>query len=293
MIYEHPLAYLLGLEGIALLRSFGGEYGKEFTEARIAEVRKLLADERLADSAVPVERVDSNSGYRVWSRTYDAKPNTLFDFEEPIVRGFLAGREPGTALDAACGTGRYAEHLAGLGHRVIGVDSSAEMLEHARNRVPGAEFHLGSVTGIPLGDDSVDTVVCALALVHIPELEPVFAEFARVLRKGGRLIISDLHQESVFRVLVPQVRDEQGSRGRLPAHRHLTGDYLRAALAPGFRVLDCAEPRGYPEPAPEAATGLGPWELWPWSLAGLVREAASAARYGSPVTVVWHFELTG
>lgn len=46
-IHQHPLAYLLGLEGVALLRAFAGEHDRAFTEARIAEVRELLdrADE--------------------------------------------------------------------------------------------------------------------------------------------------------------------------------------------------------------------------------------------------------
>jgi len=38
VIYQHPLAYLLGLEGVALLHAFAGEYDREFTEARLAEV---------------------------------------------------------------------------------------------------------------------------------------------------------------------------------------------------------------------------------------------------------------
>jgi hypothetical protein len=47
VIYLHPLAYLLGLQGVALLRAFNGEYDREFTLARIAEIRALLdsADE--------------------------------------------------------------------------------------------------------------------------------------------------------------------------------------------------------------------------------------------------------
>lgn len=71
MIFQDPLAYLLGLEGIALLDAWAGDHDREFTEARLAEIR------RLAD-------------------------------------------EPGVALDAACGTGRFAEFLAKRGHRVIG-----------------------------------------------------------------------------------------------------------------------------------------------------------------------------
>ncbi|WP_234337094.1 class I SAM-dependent methyltransferase [Streptomyces xylophagus] len=52
---------------------------------------------------------------------------------------------------------------------------------------------------LPLPDDAVDTVVCALALEHIPELAPVLAEFARVLRPGGHLRISDAHLVSYLR----------------------------------------------------------------------------------------------
>lgn len=39
VIYQHPLAYLLGLEGVALLRTFAGDFDREFGEARIAEIR--------------------------------------------------------------------------------------------------------------------------------------------------------------------------------------------------------------------------------------------------------------
>jgi len=42
VIYQHPLAYLLGLEGIALLRAWAGDFDKDFAEARLAELRALL-----------------------------------------------------------------------------------------------------------------------------------------------------------------------------------------------------------------------------------------------------------
>ena len=47
MIYQDPLAYLLGLEGIALLDGWAGDHDRAFTEARLAEVRRLLDDEQL------------------------------------------------------------------------------------------------------------------------------------------------------------------------------------------------------------------------------------------------------
>ncbi|MDQ2789573.1 MAG: SAM-dependent methyltransferase, partial [Actinomycetota bacterium] len=42
MLHQHPLAYLLGLEGVALMRAFAGEYDRAFTEARFADIRRLL-----------------------------------------------------------------------------------------------------------------------------------------------------------------------------------------------------------------------------------------------------------
>lgn len=75
-----------------------------------------------------------------------------------------------------------------------------------------------------------------------------------------------------------------GEPGRLPAHRHLTGDYLRAALPVGFRPLRCEEPTIDRPYGPWAA--LGPWDLWPWTLADLVPEAARAANGGVPALLI-------
>jgi hypothetical protein len=67
-IHQHPLAYLLGLEGVALMRAFAGEHGRSFTEARFAEIRRLLD---LADDLGPgvdVGPVPVGDGYDGWRR---------------------------------------------------------------------------------------------------------------------------------------------------------------------------------------------------------------------------------
>jgi SAM-dependent methyltransferase len=299
VIYEHPLAYLLGLEGVALLRGFIGEYDRDFVEARIAEVRDLLADESLADPAVAVERVGTVDGYRVWSVTYDDGHNSAFDFDEPVVTEIVEPLPAGVAVDAACGTGRFSALLAARDHQVIGVDSSPDMLARARIRVPDGEFRSGDLNRLPVADAAADLVVCGLALTHVPDLRPVFAEFARVLRPGGHLVVSDMHPERILRGAIPTLRGPDGRPGRLPGHRHLVGDYLRAALPVGLQVRRCAEPlleapdAAAPAPAAPRAPELGPWEVWPWSLAAVVPEAALAADAGVPVEIIWHFQLAG
>ena len=201
----------------------------------------------------------------------------------------------GDALDAACGTGRYAGYLAERGHRVVGVDSSRAMLDRARARVPRGEFVLADLHRLPLPDDAVDVVVCGLALAHVPALGPVMAEFARVLRPGGHLVVSDAHHELIFRGSVVRALGPAGEPGLVATYRHTAGDYLRAALPAGLQVRRCEEPRGpagdRPSPrSPDVELAVGSWREWPWSLMELVPAAAAAAR-DSPHTIIWHFQL--
>jgi hypothetical protein len=122
MIYQDPVAYLLGLEGIALLDAWAGDHDRAFVDTRLAEIRRLLDDKKLRDRGVPAERVSTVTAYQQQSASYDAEAGgRLFATDEPVVAEYLSGREPGVALDAACGTGRFAELLARHGHQVIGV----------------------------------------------------------------------------------------------------------------------------------------------------------------------------
>jgi SAM-dependent methyltransferase len=295
VIYQHPLAYLLGLEGLALLRAWAGDFDKEFVDRRLTEVRRLLATEALAGhDGVMVNRGDTLTGYRQWAATYDEPRNSLFDADEPVMHQIIDAFPPGEALDAACGTGRYAEYLAGRGHQVIGIDSSPDMLDRARTRVPSGEFLLGDLHRLPLPDSSVDLVVSGLALSHVSTLAPVMAEFARVLRPGGHLVISDAHHEIVLRGSVPHALGLNNEPGLVASYRHTAGDFLRAALPAGLQVRRCEEPQrsGHdlpPSPSPPTEMTVSDWHEWPWSLLELIPEATRAA-WAVPAVVVWHFE---
>jgi ubiquinone/menaquinone biosynthesis C-methylase UbiE len=174
---------------------------------------------------------------------------------------------------------------------VIGVDASPEMLALARARVPGADFHEGDLDQLPVPDRHADVLVCALALTHIPNLAPVLAEFARVLRPGGHLVLSDSRTD---RPVVTALSD--GSFGCLPHWNHLASDYLAAALPLGFQVRRCDEPRlPYPTIDPNAKPPASPpghpsdiWSLWPWCPA-----AVNAAYRDTPLLIVWDFQLGG
>ncbi|MFF1837407.1 class I SAM-dependent methyltransferase [Streptomyces sp. NPDC058231] len=298
MTYLSPLGYLLGIEGAALLRGFReGSADRAFVEARIAEIRTLLDTPTLAQA----EGVTAHAGtisaadvYQDWAPHYDAPGNQMIDIEQPVVRRLLDGLPAGTALDAACGTGRHTAYLQELGHHVIGVDASPDMLTQARKRLPGVEFHEADLHRLPLPDNAVDTVVCALALTHVPDLAPVLAEFARVLRPGGNLVISDAHL--LVSYLRPTLARRPGLDGRpsllTEYHRPLSA-YLAEALPLGFQVRHCEELRR-PRPSPDPDTAPDPlpthmsWDLLRW-----YPEASAAAMDDSPIVVIWHFQLDG
>jgi SAM-dependent methyltransferase len=294
-VHLHPLAYLLGIEGAALLRGMrDGTADREFVAARVAEIRALLGDAELVGAVgIDAELGGMSVGdlYRDWAPTYDEPGNQLIDLEQPVVREILAGRPVGDALDAGCGTGRHTAELVRLGHRVIGVDASREMLAVARARLPGTDLRLGELARLPLADASVDVVVCVLALVHVPDLGAALAEFRRVLRAGGHLVISDPHLFGAY--LVPPIaRVSANATAVLPVeHRRPLSAYLAAALPLGFQVVRCEElvrPRSEPRPAqPSAALPM----RVSWELLDRTPTAAASVLDGSPVCVVWHFTV--
>jgi ubiquinone/menaquinone biosynthesis C-methylase UbiE len=301
-IYQHPLAYLLGLEGIALLRAFAGDYDREFTLARLREIRALLdAADELGD-AVEETPMTMQEGYAQWAPWYDEPGNELLEVEQPVVREILDGLPVGVALDAACGTGRHAAYLASLGHSVIGVDATPEMLEVAREKVPGAEFHEADLRDLPLPDDSVDLVVCAIALSHFPELAPLLAELVRVLRPDGHLVLSD-SRGLIGDIGLPLARTRSdGTAGYIPVWSRLASDYLAAALPLGLQLRRCEELRRttplVDEEGAALADGFAP-EHVPgrapniWALHRFAPEATNAAYRDKPHAIVLHFQLAG
>lgn len=167
------------------------------------------------------------------------------------------------------------------------------MLELARTRVPHGEFSVGDLASLPVPDDAVDLVTNALALTHVPDLMPAYAEFARVLRPGGDLIISDVHPELVLLGSTVKATGPDGAAQLATTHRHGLGDHLRAALAARFTVIRCEEyPRPAPptEPLPEPTRDIGEWSIWPWTLLGWDPEASRSA-WNNPAITVWHFRL--
>ncbi|MFE7106751.1 class I SAM-dependent methyltransferase [Streptomyces sp. NPDC057575] len=269
---------VLGIEGLALLRhAMDGD--EEFLQERVAEIRRFVLDEeKLPDGGAAVSELDAAEGYAAWSAVYDSLPSSYIEVEEPVVHSILDGLETGVALDAACGTGRQTRALTARGHRTIGVDQSPQMLAKAREHAPDAEFRVGRLERLPLDDDSVDLAVCSLAMTHLPDLATGVTELARVVRPGGRIVVSDLHPFVIS--LQGQCLFVRGSEelAFVRNHVHLPSRYLDAFGRAGLRVRGCHEP-------------LFNGRLAPGGYEEFIADAARAAWDGLPIVVVWDVEV--
>ena len=264
---------LLGLHGLGLLR--GWPFGDPEEAAReVAAIRELCA----APSAPPmsdvieVDLLPVGDAYSAWASTYDL-PNPLIAAEEPAVRDFLSGIDPGQALDVASGTGRLARLLTSLGHEVLAVDASAEMLAGARD-AGGIRCVIGDQVQLPFRDGGFDLVTCGLALTHVADLGRSIAELARVVRPGGHIVLSDVHPVAVATGAHAFFRRPDGTRGATRNEIHWPGSYVDAFLAAGLRIEGCREPlfsETFVQEIPD----------------GAVRTAARGSLLDLPFALVW------
>jgi ubiquinone/menaquinone biosynthesis C-methylase UbiE len=104
-----------------------------------------------------------------------------------------AGPEPLDALDVGCGTAFLALQLAGLGHRVVGIDGTEAMLTLGRAKASQAglaiDFRLADAAEVPFAPASFDLVIERHVIWTLPDPAAALADWARVLRPGGRLIL--------------------------------------------------------------------------------------------------------
>jgi len=271
--------FFLAIEGLAMLRT--ALTNPASARPRMDEVRLVMDhwDEFPNSLQLPFVEHDVEDGYTRWSQQYDG-PNPAIAREQPVVHEVLANLPAGTALDAACGTGRHAAELARLGHDVIGVDTTEAMLAVARDKVPAGDFRVGRLEDLPVDDASVDVLTCALALTHVPDLEPVLREFARVLKPGGQAVLSDMHPVSTLLGGIAAFPGADLTQG-IPYVRNLhhpVSSYLAAFRTAGLIVLDCIEPQ-----ADESVVRMQP------SFAA-IPDATRAAYLGLPFLLIWRLQ---
>jgi SAM-dependent methyltransferase len=159
--------------------------------------------------------------------------------------------QPGeVVLDLGSGAGLdcflAARALKGSG-RVIGVDMTPAMIEKARANaahfdMPNVEFRLGEIEHLPVADQSVDVIISNCVINLSPDKAQVFAEALRVLKPGGRLLVSDL---VLLKPISPTLKESVEAYVGCVAGASLRQDYLNLMTAAGFEDVAVVDQHGY------------------------------------------------
>jgi ubiquinone/menaquinone biosynthesis C-methylase UbiE len=184
----------------------------------------------------------------------DTKGHNAY-YERPAMLSLLPNVQGQDVLDAACGTGRYAEWLADHGARVTAFDVSPRMLMHAQQRLGDKALLLAADLSQPLHflpDGGMDLVLCALGLDYVRDWPSVFAEFYRVLRTPGLLLFSIEHplSDGALWQARDYFRTERSAytwRGfgpavSMPSYRRPLMDVCNTVSAAGFYLDRVVEP---------------------------------------------------
>ena len=214
----------------------------------------------------------TDTDYDDFAAAYAAEnENGLFNayYERPAVLG-LAGDVAGRRiLDAGCGSGPLTEALRDRGALVTGFDVSTAMVDLARQRLgEDADLHVADLARpLPFADAGFDDVMASLVLHYLEDWAGPLAELRRVLKPGGRLILSVNHP-AAYAVVYPEAdyfavtrySEDYTLDGQTVWltfwHRplHAMTDAFAAA---GFRIATVSEP----PPAPDTPPELLPPEL--------------------------------
>lgn len=231
------------------------------------EVRRRYGEIARSNPAL-ADRVATTIGYEEGDlRSVPEGANLGLGCGNPVA---LASLRPGdVVLDLGSGAGFdafLAARAVGPAGQVIGVDMTPDMVEKARRNAEKAgfknvEFRLGTIEELPVESGSVDVVISNCVINLSPHKARVFAEAARVLRPGGRLMISDLVS---LGELPASVRDSIAAYVGCVAGVSRKDEYLRMLHEAGFERVDvvheksAVEMLGLSDPASAACACTDP-----------------------------------
>ncbi|BDS11958.1 class I SAM-dependent methyltransferase [Aureispira anguillae] len=181
--------------------------------------------------------------YNIWAATYDTNENKTRDLDLKITQEVLKEYEFEQVLEIGAGTGKNTAWLAHKAKHITAIDFSLEMLKLLQQKVKGAAveiFESDLNQKWPLKDEQVDLVLANLVLEHIENLEPIFAEAARVMKPQGTFFVSELHPFKQYMGSKASF-EQNGERVSLNCYVHHISDYIEQAKKAGLHCVKWQE----------------------------------------------------
>lgn len=147
-------------------------------------------------------------------------------------------------LDVGCGTGRWLDRFVHMGGAASlrGLDSSQEMLQIALGKhLPNVLLTCAELPNLPVSSKSVDLVIASFVLSYVEDLELCMSEFARTMRDGGDLFLSDVHPETAVALGWKRGCDSDGQHV-LENHNHSIEEIKETLISHGFVLVAGLEP---------------------------------------------------
>jgi SAM-dependent methyltransferase len=208
-----------------------------------------------------VVRLSPLESYRLWSKTWEADPSAIVALETRALAPWLTGLEGKLFLDLSCGAGRWLVHAQKQRAQVFGADLCAEMLREAQKKPFLADrLMVADTRSLPLSDACADVALCALSLGHMPPIEAAVKELARIIRPGGRLIVTDFHPAALEQGWKRTFRSD-GELYEVESHHYTTGELLDCAEREGLILQELLEPC-FDEPERHIFLGAGKPDLF-------------------------------
>ena len=167
----------------------------------------------------------------------------------PVALASLKERD--VVLDLGSGAGFdsfLAARQVGNEGRVIGVDMTPEMLDKARENArkggfDNVDFRLGEIEHLPVADNSVDVIISNCVINLVPDKRAVFNDAFRVLKPGGRLMVSDI---VLLKELPDAIKESVSAYVGCLAGAMMKDQYIGAIHSAGFARVEITEEKSFP-----------------------------------------------
>jgi SAM-dependent methyltransferase len=228
-------------------------------------------------------KIQKSDWFLSFNKTRWTKPDGAGEGEAALIKKILRLRRGQSVLDAPCGRGRIAVHLARAGIRVTGVDLTPYNLNYAKRRFKkeklNGEFFLMDLRGMDFGGefDAAFNWFGSFGYFSDEENLDVALRYARALKPGGRLILEQVNRERILRKILRVKQDGDMTvthnwdekNQRMEAEWMVTENKKKISWTSSIRLYSLSEFRELYRRAGMEMTGVyGSWDGLPYTRYG-------------------------
>lgn len=183
------------------------------------------------------------SAYNKWSSSYDEDKNLTRDLDAEIVRNEFANIKFDSILEIGCGTGKNTNFFSEIADKVNAIDFSEGMILKAKEKIKSGNVQFTQadiIHKLPIEISTIELVACSLILEHIENLDLIFSEANRCLKKKGKIFINELHPFRQYEGKKATFIND-GKTTVIDAFVHNISDFTNAAINNGFKLLKLNE----------------------------------------------------